>query len=79
MKIPVIKSLVESFDIEQLSLAEEDLLEGKAPAIGIEGEDEGEQLTHVFAARYILHAMQQGKEFKEALREFTGKVRSSLS
>ncbi len=79
MKIPVVKKLCETYSLEEISLAEAQLAEGEVPSIAIEGEDEGEQLTHAFAAKYILEKMAQGQEFKEALREFTQKVRSSIS
>lgn len=80
MKIPVIKKLVESTTVEALRQAEEDLLEEKTLQIEVGGEDEGEQLTHIFAAIYILEQMQnEGMEFKQALRAYTQKVRSSIS
>ncbi len=80
MKIPVIKKLVESTSIEALRQAEEDLLEEKPLQIEVGGDDEGEQLTHIFAAIYILEQMQQeGMEFKQALRAYTQKVRTSIS
>lgn len=79
MKIPAIKKLVENHNIEELNKAEEALLEEQKPEIDIEGDDEGEQLTHIFGARFILEKMQAGMDFKEALREFTGKVRTSIS
>lgn len=80
MKIPVIKKLVGSTSIEALRQAEEDLLEEKPLQIEVGGDDEGEQLTHVFAAIYILEQMQQeGMEFKQALRAYTQKVRTSIS
>ena len=80
MQIPVIKSLVEMYSQEELVNAEENLAEEQEPAIKIEGEDEGEKLTHVFAAIWILDAMNKdGLEFKKALRAFTQKVRSSIN
>lgn len=79
MKIPVIKKICETYTLEEVIRAEEDILEGRPPVIEIEGEDEGEQLTHAYAARFILEAIRSGKEFKEALREFTQKVRGSIS
>jgi hypothetical protein len=79
MKIPAIKKLVENHSIEDLNRAEEALLEEQKPEIEIDGDDEGEQLTHIFGARFILEKMQAGMDFKEALREFTGKVRTSIS
>lgn len=79
MKIATVKKLIESYSIEEISLAELALSEGEIPAIEVEGEDEGEQLTHVFAAKYIMEKMAEGMEYKLALREFTQKVRSSIS
>lgn len=80
MKIPVIKKLVETLPLDTLRQAEEDLLEERALQVEIGGDDEGEQLTHVFAAIYILEQIEQeGMEFKQALRAYTQKVRTSIS
>jgi hypothetical protein len=80
MKIPVIKKLVESFTVEELSQAEKDIVEGIPVSKEVEGEDEGEQLTHVIAASLILQDMKNRKvDFKEALRDYTRKVRESIN
>ena len=80
MQIPVIKKLVESYSLEQLAAAEEALAEEQVPEIDIPGVDEGEQLTHAFAAIFIIQKMEsEGMEFKKALREYTSKVRTSIS
>ena len=80
MKIPVIKKLVDSYSLDELRLAEEALAEEQSPAIEIEGEDEGEQLTHAYAAIWITERMNDADlEFKIALREFTSKVRDSIN
>lgn len=79
MKIPVIKALIENYSLEQISKAEEAIADGLTPEIEIEGEDEGEQLTHAFAAKYILEKIEEGVDMKLALREFTQKVRNSIS
>ncbi len=80
MKIPVIKKLVETYTPEELASAENAISEGENPAIEVEGDDEGEQLTHVIAASWILEEMKdKGLDFKAALREYTQKVRSSIS
>ena len=80
MKIPAIKKLVENYSIKELLEAEEALLEEKTPAMEVEGEDEGEQLTHIFAAIWILNKMTDDNvEFKLALREYTKRVRESIS
>ncbi|MCE7995502.1 MAG: hypothetical protein HEP71_26220 [Roseivirga sp.] len=80
MKIPVIKRLVETTALDALRQAEEDLLEENPLQIEVGGDDEGEQLTHIFAAIYILEQIQnEGMEFKQALRAYTLKVRTSIS
>ena len=80
MKIPVIKGLVETTSLDALRQAEEDLLEERPLQIEVGGDDEGEQLTHIFAAIYILEQMaNEGLEFKQALRAYTQKVRTSIS
>ncbi|MFT2009741.1 DUF6952 family protein [Pontibacter sp. 13R65] len=80
MKIPVIKKLVETQSIEALMAAEAAILEEQELQIEVEGEDEGEQLTHVLAAVWILNQMHhQQVDFKTALREYTQKVRTSIS
>ena len=80
MKIPAIKILVETASLEELAKAEENLIEGLPLQIEVAGEDEGEQLTHIMAATYILEEMEKiGVDFKTALRAYTAKVRESIS
>jgi hypothetical protein len=80
MKIPAIKKLVETQTIASLMQAEELLIEEQQPDFEIEGNDDGEKLTHVFGAIWILnHMNDHGSDFKTALREFTQKVRVSIN
>lgn len=80
MKIPAIKKLVETYTLQELMAAEEAIVEEQQPAIEVAGEDEGEQLTHVLAAVWILNDMEDNSsDFKTALREYTKKVRVSIS
>jgi len=79
MKIPIIKKLVETYSSIQLKQAEEAISEGETPAIPIEGEDEGEQLTHAYAAYWIKEKVEAGENFTNALREYTQRVRQSIS
>lgn len=80
MKLPAIKKLVETYSLEQVKKAEEELLNGETPSIEIEGSDEGEQLTHILGAIDILERVaNDGKEVRVALREFTERVRNSIS
>jgi hypothetical protein len=80
MKLPSIKKLVESYSIPQLQAAEEAILEEKQPEIEIEGSDEGEKLTHIMAAVFIIQEMQsKGLEYNAALRAYSSRVRTSIS
>lgn len=80
MKIPVIKDLVENHTLEALIAAEEAIIDEQKPEIEVQGSDDGEQLTHVMAAIWILNHMQDhDTDFKTALREYTKKVRVSIS
>ena len=80
MKIPAIKKAVESHSLDALRAAEAALYEELELAIEVEGEDEGEKLTHVLAAIAILEDMEQnGAEFKDALRSYTSRVRNSIN
>lgn len=81
MKIPAIKKLVEAnYTLEMLDEAEEALINEEQPTIEIEGDDDGEQLTHIFAAKFIIeHMAENAVDFKTALRNYTQKVRNSIS
>lgn len=79
MKIPVIKKLVETYSFDQLAAAEAAIADGQLPAIEIEGGDEGEQLTHAFAAMEVKKMVEEGKDLKEAIREYTQRVRNCIS
>ncbi|MFY0652332.1 MAG: hypothetical protein JXQ96_09880 [Cyclobacteriaceae bacterium] len=80
MQIPVIKKLVEAYSVEQLEDAEAAILEEQAPGIEVEGEDDGEQLTHVMAAVWIMEKMENDQiPFPKAMRAYTAKVRESIN
>lgn len=80
MKIPVVKNLVENYTMDALREAEDALIEEEPLPFEVEGDDEGEKLTHILAAIFILERMKsEGIEFKAALREYTRIVRESIS
>ena len=80
MKISAIKKAVEAHELEALEAAEVNMMDGEAPGIEVEGEDEGEQLTHILAAIFIRKTMaENGCDVKTALRSYTQKVRQSIS
>ena len=80
MKLPVIKKLVETATAQDLKAAEEALLNEAPLPIEIEGKDEGEKLTHILAALFILEEMKDGKtDYNTALRAYSARVRNSIS
>ena len=80
MKAASIRKMVGVHDTAVLRQAEEDLLEGKSLAIEVEGEDEGEQLTHILAVIWIQETMEkEGLDAKTALRAYMQRVRNSIS
>lgn len=81
MNIAAIRSLVEStVTDDELRAAEEDLLEERPPRFDIVGDDDGERLTHVMAALWVrAHQRESGAEIMSAIRDYTKKVRSSIS
>lgn len=80
MKLPVIKQLVELYTLEQLQEAEEQLLNEQPTTIQVDGDDEGEQLTHILGAIDVLERVKnENKDKSIALREFFQRVRNSIS
>lgn len=80
MQVPVIKKLVEIHAVEDLEEAEAAILDEQEPTIEIEGEDDGEQLTHVMAAIWIIEKMEKDQiPFGKAIRDYTAKVRESIN
>ena len=60
--------------------AEAAILDEQEPTIEIEGEDDGEQLTHVMAAIWIIEKMEKDQiPFGKAMRDYTAKVRESIN
>lgn len=80
MQIAVIKQLAETYTTAELRAAEDAIINEQQPAIPVEGKDEGEQLTHVLAAIEIHNDMEKnGLDFRSALRNYTQRVRNSIS
>ena len=80
MQIPVIKKLVENHSVEELEQAEMCLMEEQELPFEVEGKDDGEVLTHLIAAVWIIEKMETDDiPFPKALRAYTEKVRTSIS
>lgn len=80
MKIDEVKRLATTANIESLKKAEIELTEGNPLPLEVHGEDEGEQLTHILSAIWILEHMQTtGCNLPSAMRALTQKVRTSIN
>lgn len=55
-------------------------MEGDPPAVHIPGEDEGEQLTHVLAALWVIQNMKESDDdIVTSVRAYSKRVRTSIS
>ncbi|MBX3102169.1 MAG: hypothetical protein KF690_06655 [Bacteroidetes bacterium] len=79
MQLPVVRKLVQNHSLDALKATEEALYEGQPLSITVEGTDEGEQLTHVLGAIWVLEQVADGADAGEALRAFATRVRNSIS
>jgi hypothetical protein len=80
MQVAIIKQLAETHTTPELKAAEDAILNEEKLVITVEGKDEGEQLTHVLAAIEIHQDMEKnGADFRTALRNYTQRVRNSIS
>ncbi|TVR76092.1 MAG: hypothetical protein EA412_14420 [Chitinophagaceae bacterium] len=80
MKLAVIKKLVNLYELDELKAAEESILNEDTPEIEVDGKDEGEQLTHVSAAIWIIEKMESDDlELSKAIRAYSQRVRDSIS
>lgn len=79
MKASAVRKLCEQQTSVALGAAAEALAEaGEAPFV-VEGEDAGEQLTHVLLAMRVRARMDAGEELKDAFRTEMAAVRDLLT
>jgi hypothetical protein len=79
MNVSAIKKLVEGVSVAELKQAEADLINERALQIEVEGADDGEKLTHIFAAIWILDKMNtDGLGFTTACAQYTKKLWESI-
>ena len=79
MRIPAIKKLAEEHTLDVLK-AQRSALEDEQPLeIDIPGDDEGEKLTHIYGAIWVLEQVESnGTDIKTEVRNFSGRVRNSI-
>ncbi|RYD78338.1 MAG: hypothetical protein EOP53_11375 [Sphingobacteriales bacterium] len=80
MNIGAIKTLVDTHDLFTLQQLQNELEEEKTLTHDVPGEDEGEKLTHLLGAIWIKEKMfENATDYKTELRNFTSRVRGSIS
>lgn len=80
MNIASIRHLADTFTRDELQHAEAALLREEALSIDVPGIDDGEKLTHLIAAQWVLrHKDTEGVDTMTAIREYTKRVRASIS
>ena len=67
MKAAVSRKLSRSHDSATLAACAAALMDGGAPPVEVEGEDEGERLTHVMLAQRVRAAVDAGDAFREVM------------
>lgn len=79
MKASSIRKLALAHDAATLEQAADDLIEERRPTIEIEGEDDGERLTHINLALRIRRLIDEGIDAKTAFRTVLADVRALLT
>ena len=75
MRYAAIEMLVETQTEGDLLVAKEALLQGQGIPSWVGGADEGEQLTNLCAALFVLSRMKHGVHFDSALRHYGTQIR----
>lgn len=78
MKAGTIRKLANEHSAEVLESAVEALVEGEALPITVDGEDDGERLTHVNLALRIRRRADSGEDLKVVFRDVMAQVRGLL-
>jgi hypothetical protein len=80
MQINIVKKTAESYTLPQIEEAIHALENESNLTIEVEGVDEGEILTHLLGAKWILEQMTANNtDLKTEWRNFSGRVRASIS
>ncbi len=78
MKAGTIRKLANEHSAEALESAIEALVEGEPLPITVDGEDDGERLTHVNLALRIRRRADSGEDLKVVFRDVMAQVRGLL-
>ena len=79
MKANVVRKLAEAHDAAALGAAAESIAEEGVDALGVEGDDLGEKLTHLLLALRVRARLDAGEAMKDAFRAEMAGVREVLA
>ena len=79
MKAGVIRKLAEAHSQAVLDAAADALAEGETISLEVQGEDDGERLTHLMLASRIRARVDGGTDLKSAFREVMAEVRGVIA
>ena len=79
MKASVIRKLANEHSSQALSAAVTALIEEERDVLSVDGEDDGERLTHLNLALRVRERVEAGEDLRVAFREVMGGVRDLLS
>ncbi|MDZ4839928.1 MAG: hypothetical protein SGJ04_07965 [Bacteroidota bacterium] len=80
MKLASIKIILEKYSAIEIATSIAQLDEGENSVIQIEGDDEGDLMTHLLAAEWIINEAEKNRtEIKVELRNYTARVRKSIN
>ena len=78
MNVPVVRKLAQERTHQEIDEAIEVFERDRKNILNVPGGDEGEILSNLLAAQFVLHRMQCGMELNSALREYGQRVKSIL-
>ncbi len=78
MKVPVVRTLVETVPLEKIQEAILAFEKDRTNILNVEGADDGEKLSHLLVAEFALKKIAKGMKLNEALREYSQRVRSMI-
>ncbi len=79
MKLAEVKRLVNQAEIESIQQAIVSFEHNRTNLLNVSGESEGEILSHLLAAEFVMGRMKNGESLNEAVREYSKRIRSIIS
>jgi hypothetical protein len=78
VNLPVVRALVEKQSLEKIQEAIGAFEIDRSNLLNVEGHDDGEKLSNLLVAEFVLKRLKKGITFPEAIREYSQRVRTLL-